>query len=154
MILQAIYNSVNFKGITISWPTGRSTTFTVIKRKERAIVKCKGQHHIVYTQIENYGTICDQRNSSCSVHVSHHASTIRVSFHFLGGEVTNIHLQHFCFANQAIISRNSINGQHLLPQLQLEVQLSSTAYYEDLCMFEDTSSPRIPREIGNEIKCF
>ena len=30
--------------------------------------------------------------------------------------------------------------------------LSSTAYYEDLCMFEITSSPRIPWEIGNETK--
>lgn len=30
--------------------------------------------------------------------------------------------------------------------------LSSTAHYEDLCMFEITSSPRIPREIGNETK--
>ena len=57
-------------------------------------------------------------------HVSHHASTIRVSFHFLGGEVTNIHLQRFCFENQSIISRNSITGQCLLPQLQLKVQLS------------------------------
>lgn len=112
------------KGITISWPTGRSMTFTVgKKRKERVIVKCKGQHHIVYKQIENYGTICDQRNASC-FHVSHHASMIRVSFHFLREEAINIHLQHFCFENQSIISRNSINGQCLLPQLQLQVQLS------------------------------
>lgn len=32
------------KGIIISWPTGKSTTFTVDKkRKEKIIVKSKGQ---------------------------------------------------------------------------------------------------------------
>lgn len=46
------------KGIIISWPTGKSTTFTVDKkRKERIIVKSKGQQPTVHKQIENDGAI-------------------------------------------------------------------------------------------------